>query len=321
MLRKNDENLVNYFGKISYKFNRKSIYINKEENIEDIKVSVLKKRVEENYENNNKINEFIKIISDDEEKFEINEDEKKEIKICALNNIIDRESPFRLVYTKESICENFREFIEKNNLFIFLFLYFFFNIASISCHNYIDNNYIQKKNINYLITNYYYYLIIILVFGLCIGTIFMFGIQIVNVYYVYGLLMFINIHLIIFYALRLFKNYYNFYTKQKNNFSYFEIFLTSNLYCFIIQNLYSEKKGSDFLTINAIVSIVDFIYFLFEFIIIDWANLDKYDKILNILSFIISLGIESFLIFLITIYVILGFGCCDVKELIQKFYF
>ena len=91
------------------------------------------------------------------------------------------------------------------------------------------------------------------------------------------------------------------------------MFILSNLYSFIIQNSFIEEEGNNFLSINAIFSIIDFFYFILEFIIIDLIKVND-NNILNIISFIISLLVEIFLFILLII-------CCKYVNLkkIEKF--
>ena len=42
-------------------------------------------------------------------------------------------------------------------------------------------------------------------------------------------------------------------------------FLTANLFSFVIQNIYTEKEGNDYLSINAVSGVIDFFYFVIEF--------------------------------------------------------
>ena len=97
------------------------------------------------------------------------------------------------------------------------------------------------------------------------------------------------------------------------------MFILSNLYSFIIQNSFIEEEGNNFLSINAIFSIFDFLYFIFEFIIIDLTKVNN-NNILNIISFIISLLVEIFLLILIIILLASFFRCkCVNQKKIEKF--
>ena len=82
----------------------------------------------------------------------------------------------------------------------------------------------------------------------------------------------------------------------------------------MLQNIFSEKQGKDFLKVNAFFSVIDFLNFLVEFIIIDCWKINE--KKLKIMSLIISSIIQIFLLFTSVIYIlyIFGFKFCKLCE-------
>ena len=73
------------------------------------------------------------------------------------------------------------------------------------------------------------------------------------------------------------------------------LFLTANLFSFVIQNIYTEKEGNDYLSINAVSGVIDFFYFVIEFIFYDVVKNDILLNIIDYLSFFISCGVGLFL--------------------------
>ena len=101
-------------------------------------------------------------------------------------------------------------------------------------------------------------------------------------YYIYLMLFLINIFVIKFYLLNLSKNFYSYSKKNIDIKTHiFELFISSNLYSFIIQNSFIEKSGNDFLSINGVFSIIDFIYYFIEFLFIYLIQVNS--KTLNII--------------------------------------
>ena len=107
-------------------------------------------------------------------------------------------------------------FITKNNLWSIIILYIIYNFSSMNFYNIIENNYIEKKQMGFLIHNYNLYLLIIFIYGFTMGSINLYSLISINFkkYYIFLILMIINMDLVIFYALNLFKNYYNYYKKK-----------------------------------------------------------------------------------------------------------
>ena len=222
----------------------------------------------------------------DSEKIKIMEsiDESKMLE-KAFNNIISKDSYFNLIYEKEKLCKYFIDFLLTNNLLVFLILYFLYNISIINFYNIIENRYIEKEKIENLIEKYnlYIFFVIFYAFSLRITP------SILEKYYSYVYLFGFNSYVINFY-----KNYYN----KKDNIN-LTLFTFSNLFNLMLQNIFSEKQGKDFLKVNAFFSVIDFLNFLFEFIIIDYIKL-KENK-LKIISIIISSIIQIFLLFALII--------------------
>ena len=191
-------------------------------------------------------------------------------------------------------------------------------------YNIVENSYIEKKQTEFLISKYNIYLLLIFIYGFIIGSYNLYSINSINEkkYYIYLILFVNNINFVIFYMLNLFKNYYKFY-KKKNNVksTIFELFISANVYSFVIQNSFIVKEGNDFLSINSIFSILDFLHFIFEFIIIDLIKeSEKKTFILNIISFIVSLSVQIILLSIITIFLVYFFNCkCANKKKIENF--
>ena len=163
VLKKNDESNVNYFGSISYSHKRNYLKESKnkiKENEDLIKLSDIKNKIEQNFNENKKINKIInkynvekieEIENDKElrEKIKMNDDELKVIKKnvieTSLNKIFNRKYEFNLVYQKEGLVSYFCNYVKKNNLFIFMLIYFIYLISSMNFYNIIENDYIEKK--------------------------------------------------------------------------------------------------------------------------------------------------------------------------------
>ena len=83
-------------------------------------------------------------------------------------------------------------------------------------YNIIEDKYFEKKNLEFLKSRYYEYLLFIIGIGLFIGLVNLLFYN--NIYYriayIYWFLSICNATLIEFYALKLFKNYYD-YIKKK----------------------------------------------------------------------------------------------------------
>ena len=149
MLVKVDESTVNFFGNISQKHKRKKetrkkkLYLNNEF---DIKIIDIKEKVQKK-----DINNFINLLLED---YKITTKELNKLKNDALNealnNIIERKSPFRLVYETEGTIKYLLKFIKRNKLNIFLILYFIYNLTSMNFYNIIEENYLRKKKLEFL---------------------------------------------------------------------------------------------------------------------------------------------------------------------------
>ena len=224
----------------------------------------------------------------------------------AINNIIKRKSPFQLVYVKEGICSYLWNFIKKNKLFFFLFLYLFFNIISMNFYNIIEENYLEKKNIEFLSSKHIKYLGSIFLFSILImfSNLLIITVKYYRLIHIYIYLLGINANLIRFYHINLFKKYYNF-KKKKNDMDVkqYELFLTSNLFGFLLQNIYAEKDGNDYLTINGVVAVFDFIYFIIEYLV-DLFCGDKCLNNLNYVSYYGSWTVEIIIFFIVIILII-----------------
>ncbi len=341
-LKKKDESKVNYFGSISYSYKRNYLKepINKiKENEDLIKLSDIKKNIEQKFDENKKIKNIINKYNDEKineitydrkvrKKIAMNVTELKKFKEniikTSLKKIFNRKYKFILIYEKEGLISYFWNYIKKNNLLIFMSIYFVYLISSMNFYNIIENNYIEKKKNEFLISNYNKYFLFIFVYGFAIGMLNFFTLMYKNFkkYYIYLMLFVINIFVIKFYLLNLSKNYYN-YNKNKIDIKthIFELFITSNLYSFVIQNSFIEKSGNDFLSINGVFSIIDFIYYIIEFFIIDLIQVNS--KTLNIISIILLSLLELFYIILIIIFIIYIFihnfycdcNCVDEKKI------
>ena len=193
-------------------------------------------------------------------------------------------------------------------------------------YNIIEENYLERKKIEFLKSNYYKYLLFIIVYGFIIGmSSFFFEF---NKYFrlaaIYDILIICDSSLIYFYSTKLFKNYYSFNNKNKNDMN-FSIFLNANLFSFAIQNIYTEKEGNDYLSINAICAVVDFVCLAVEFIIYEIIKNDKIINIINYISFFVSCVVGLFLLVIIFILGILIFisifKCCseDTKKKLDNF--
>ena len=141
-------------------------------------------------------------------------------------------------------------------------------------------------------------------------------------YYIYLFLFTINTLLIKFYFLNLSKNYYKSQEKKGDVKTHiFELFIISNLYSFIIQNSFIEKSGNDFLSINGVFSMIDFLYYFCEIIIIDLCKVNS--KVLNIISISLLLLLELFYIIVVIIFIIyickyslnIDCSCVDKKKI------
>jgi hypothetical protein len=309
---------INFFGNISYKHKRTTEMkkINDIDTDYDINIIDIKKKVQ-NKIDNKKIIKQLNLVENAEVEEKIDNNKKVSLNE-AIKNIKKRKSPFRLVYEKEGIISYLWKFIKNNKLIVFLILYFIYNLTSMNFYNIIEDNYFQKKTIEYLKSRQYEYLLLVFYFGFLIAiTNFFFNVnEYYQLAYIYLILFLCNYSLIKFYALKLFKNYYDF-TKKKSddmNLEFIQLFLNANLYSFVIQNIYIEKEGNDYLSINAISGMVDFAYFVIEFIIYQMINNDTLIKILNYVSFFVSCIVELFLFVVFFLLFILYFGtmceCC-----------
>ena len=324
LLVKVDESTVNFFGNISQKHKRKKetqkkkLYLNNEF---DIKIIDIKEKVQKK-----DINNFINPLLKDNK---ITEKELNKLKNDALNealnNIIERKSPFRLVYETEGTIKYLLKFIKRNKLNIFLILYFIYNLTSMNFYNIIEENYLRKKKLEFLKSRYYEYLLIIICVGFLIGIFnFIFN---KNIYYqisiIYIFLLICNFSLINFYALKLFKNYYDYNKKKSDDMDLhiIQLFLYANLYNFIIQNIYIEKEGNDYLSINAIIGVVDFFYIIIEFIIYEMIKNGKLLNIINYISFFVSSIVELYLLVIcfVLFFLYLGSDCKCCENVKKKF--
>ena len=217
--------------------------------------------------------------------------------------------------------------MNKNKLHVFLILYLIYNLTSMNFYNIIEDKYLEKKNLEFLKSRYYEYLLFIIGIGLIIASVNLvfYNNMYFRLIYIYMFLLICNCSLIEFYTLKLFKNYYK-YNKKKNvnmDFRNIQYFLTANLYSFVIQNIYTEKEGNDYLSINAVSGVIDFFYYVVEFIFYDLVKNDTVLNIIDYLSFFISCGVGLFLLIIIFMLMFLFYSflcgkCCNYCEYIDK---
>ena len=213
-------------------------------------------------------------IEIDEISNEVKKNYSNEIYEKVIENIEKNESPIHLTYLKEGIFKNLKNFFVKNNLLLFSFIYILYCLSGIGFNHIFKSKLEENNNFDKLYDIYITYLstfIYVMLFYYFFATLIYFR---ANEFSGKQFFEFYNFLLLTTIILNIFIYSIIYITKNKNNYKeYNNIPIYSQVYCdifgFIFQNLNTKEEGNNFLKFSSFISIIDFLLYLIDFLLVD----------------------------------------------------